>query len=93
MDDRSENLDPVVKRFTSINLSTSKKLKKINLASGAWPGEERFAESWSRIAVPKPIRLADIADLSDGSIEQARKALKVHLQRLLSALLIGAKGR
>lgn len=69
--DRSEDRGPVVETFTSINLSTGRKLKKVNTNIGAPSGEERFAEHWSRIVVPKPIRLADIGDLDDGSIEKA----------------------
>jgi hypothetical protein len=69
--DRSEDHGPVVETFTSVNLSTGRKLKKVNMNSDAQVGEERFVEHWSRIVVPKPIRLADIADLDDGSVEQA----------------------
>jgi hypothetical protein len=69
--DRSEDRGPVVETFTSINLPTGKKLKKINMNSGAEAGDERFVEQWSQIVAPKPILLAEIADIDDGSIEQA----------------------
>jgi hypothetical protein len=69
--DRSEDRGPVVETVTSINLSTGRKLKKVNMNSDVQDADERFVEHWSRIALPKPIRLADIADLDDGSVEQA----------------------
>jgi len=69
--DRSEDHGPVVETFTSINLSTGRKLEKVNMNRDAQGGDERFVEHWSPIVVPKPIRLADIADLDDGAVERA----------------------
>jgi hypothetical protein len=69
--DRSEDHGPVVQTFTSINLSTGKKLKKVNINSQVPDADERFVEHWSRIVVPKPIRLSEIASFDGGAIEQA----------------------
>ncbi len=69
--DRSEDHGPVVETFTSINLSTGKKLKKVNINSQVPDADERFVEHWSRIVVPRPIRLSEVASFDGGAIELA----------------------
>lgn len=69
--DQSDDHGPVVETFTSINLSTGRKLNKVNVNSGVPDADERFVEQWSRIVAPKPIRLSRIAYVDAGAIEQA----------------------
>lgn len=69
--DRSVDRGPVVETFTSINLSTGKKLKKVNMNSEVPDADERFVEHWSWIVVTKPILLSEIASIDGGAIEKA----------------------
>ena len=68
--DSSSNSGPVVDRFISINLLTSKVLKKVNTNADAQGGDERFRESWLKVPTPRRIALADIEDFDELSVER-----------------------
>ncbi len=69
--DSSQDRGPVVERTTSINLLARKMKVQENTVPDAEPGEEKYKESWRTFALPKPIRLKEIADFDEFDVEAA----------------------
>lgn len=68
--DNSNNRGPVVETFVSVNLLSNKVLRRVNTNQDAEGGDERFEETWSKIQHPKSIKLAEINDFDELSIER-----------------------
>ena len=67
----SNNHGPVIESFVSINLLSNKALRRVNTNEGAQGGDERLKETWSKIKESKSIKLSEIANFDELSIEQA----------------------
>ncbi len=63
--DSSENFGPVIKRQTSINFLTKKKLLKENLYENAEGEDEVFKKTWKDINVNELIKLSEIQDFNE----------------------------
>ena len=68
--DSSQDRGPVVERSVSINLMTKKMRLRENTNKNAEGGDEQFKESWKTFTLSKPIKLREIADFENLSLEK-----------------------
>ncbi|TDP85715.1 hypothetical protein EV672_10264 [Aquabacterium commune] len=68
--DSSSHHGPVVERALSVNILANKVVRRVNTNHAAQGGDERFKEIRSTIQRPKTIRLGDIPDFDELSVER-----------------------
>jgi hypothetical protein len=65
----SEDRGPTVERTTSINFGSKKMRIRKNLNPASDSGGEKMKETWQNFVLSKPIKLRDIADFDELSVE------------------------